>query len=86
MRLFTPLSAAEADRAEQGVLRGDLVWVDSPQPDDADADSVWVSIEVPDNRMAKFETRVDSQLGYREFLLPARITNLHRAERVQLPL
>jgi hypothetical protein len=86
MRLFTPLSAAEADQAARGVLRGDFVWVDNPRPDEADDDSVWVSIDVPDNRLAKFEKRLDPQPGYREFLLPSRITNLHQARRVQLPL
>lgn len=85
MRLFTPLSAAEAEQAERGLLRGQLIWVDRPQPDAAPADAVWVAIDVPDNRLAKFETRADSNRGYRSFLLPSRITNLHQADRVELP-
>jgi hypothetical protein len=86
VKLFTPLSTAEAEQAERGMLRGDLVWVDNPKPGAATEDSVWVAIEVPDNRMARFERRLHPQLGYREFLLPSRITNLHRPQRVQLPL
>lgn len=86
MRLFTPLSAAEADQAEHGALRGDFVWVDNPQAREAAADTVWVSIDIPENRMARWEKRQDTPVGYREFLLPSRITNLHRTERVQLPL
>lgn len=86
MKLFTPLSIAEAEQAERGALRGDFVWVDKPDPDQTAEDVVWVAIDVPDNRMPKFEKRSDRRLGYREFLLPARITNLHRAQRVKLPL
>ena len=76
MRLFAPLSEAEADQAEHGSLRGDHVWVDNPRPKEAATDAVWVSIEIPDNRMAKFEKQPEPRLGYREFLLPSRITNL----------
>lgn len=86
MKLFTPLSIDEADLAERGALRGDFVWVDRPAPETAAAGVVWVAIEVPDNRMAKFEKRSGAELGYREFLLPSRMTNLHRAQRVQPPL
>lgn len=86
MRLFTPLTEAQAEQAERGVLRDDAVWVDNPQPEAAAADAVWVSIEMPDVRMARFEKDSDPQLSRREFRIPARITNLHRAERVQLPL
>ena len=86
MKLFASLSAAEADMAGRGVLRGDFVWVDNPDPETADADSVWVAIDMPDNRMARFERLPGPRLDHREFLLPARITNLHRAQRVQLPL
>ncbi len=86
MKLFTSLPATAADQAERGMLRGDFVWVDNPQRDEATEDSVWVAIEVPDNRMARFEQRLDPQLGYRAFLLPSRITNLHRPQRVQPPL
>jgi hypothetical protein len=85
MLLFTPMSEAEADQAARGVLRDDLVWLDSPQPAAADADAVWVSIEMPDVRMARFEKDSDPRLGHRRFLIPARITNLHQAQRVQLP-
>jgi hypothetical protein len=84
MKLFASLSADEADQAGRGVLRGDFVWVDSLQPERADDGSVWVAIEMPDNRMGRFERRVDPGLGSREFLLPARITNLHQAQPVQL--
>lgn len=86
MKLFTALSAAAAEQAERGMLRGDFLWVDHPQAHDAAADSVWVAIEMPDNRMARFEKLSGPQTGHREFLLPSRITNLHRPQRVQLPL
>ncbi len=85
MRVFAALTEAEADHAERGVLRDDAVWVDNP-PDTADANAVWVSIEMPDVRMARFEKDSDPRLGRREFRIPARVTNLHRAERVTLPL
>jgi hypothetical protein len=86
VKLFIRLSTAEADQAERGALRGDFVWVDNPDPNDAADDVVWMAIDVPDNRVHRFEKRSDRPRGYREFLLPARITNLHRAERIQLPL
>lgn len=86
MKLFTLLSDAEAEQAERGNLRGDFLWVDNPLAEKAAHDAVWVTIEMPDNRMARFETRSDAGLAYREFRLPSRITNLHRAQRVQLPL
>ena len=82
MRLFTPLSAEEADQAMRGVLRGDFTWVDDPAHAEAEEGAVWVSIEMPDVRLARFETDADPQRGSREFLIPSRITNLHRAERV----
>jgi hypothetical protein len=85
VKLFTPLSASEANEAERGALRGDFVWVDNPLPDETAEDAVWVTIDVPDNRMAKFEKRSNTPRAYREFLLPSRITNLHQAQRVQLP-
>jgi hypothetical protein len=84
MRLFTSLSDAEADQAERGALYGDFrVWVDHPQPGAATEDAIWVAIDVPDNRLGKFEKRQGSRPGYREFVLPTRMTNLHRAQRVQ---
>jgi hypothetical protein len=86
MILFTPMSEAEADQAERGMLRDDLVWMDNPAPAQADEDAIWVSIEMPDVRMARFEKDSDPRLGYREFRIPARITNLHQAQRVKLPL
>jgi hypothetical protein len=86
LKLFTSLSSAEADQAERGRLRGDFVWVDDPGAAQAAADAIWVAIDVPNNRMGKFEKRSDRSVGYREYLLPARITNLHRAERVQPPM
>jgi hypothetical protein len=82
MKLFASLTAAQADEAERGTLRGDFVWVDDPGPAGAAEDAVWVSIEVPDNRTGKYEQRSDRPLGYRRFMLPARMTNLHRAQRV----
>lgn len=85
MRLFASLSADEADQAVRGVLRGDFSWVNAPVRDEAEEDAVWVSIEMPDVRLARFETDADPRLGYREFLIPSRITNLHQAERVQAP-
>jgi hypothetical protein len=86
VNLYASMSAAEADRAEHGALRGDFVWAEEPRPDEAAADTVWVSIDVPDKRLHRFERRDDARRGYREFLLPARITNLHRARRITLPL
>ena len=86
MKLFTLLSTAEADQADRGVLRGDRIWVDNPDVSQAADHMVWVTIDVPDNRMAKFERRSDPRPGRREFLLPSRITNLHGAQRVQLPM
>lgn len=85
MKLFARLSAAEAAEAERGALRADVVWFDSPQPGGAADDSVWVTIDVQENRMARFERRIDPKLGHREFLVPARITNLHRPEPVEPP-
>lgn len=86
VRLFTPLTDAQADQAERGALYGDsFVWVDDPQRVKAEQGSIWVAIDVPDTRLGKFEQRQGPQLGYREFVLPVRMTNLHRAERVQLP-
>jgi hypothetical protein len=86
MRLFTLLTPAEADQAERGVLRDDFVWVDTPKPAEPVEDAVWVSIEMPDVRIHRFERNLDPRRGYREFLIPARITNLHQAQRVQFPL
>jgi hypothetical protein len=86
MKLFARLSTAEAAAADRGALRGDFVWFDNPQPDEAADDSVWVAIDLPENRMSRFERRIPPGLGHREFLLPARITNLHRPERLQPPL
>ena len=86
MRLFTRLSAEDADQAARGALRGDFLWVDNFAPDKPEENAVWISIEVPDVRLAKFETRASSQLGCREFLIPSRITNLHRVDRVQPPI
>ena len=85
MKLFARLSAAQAADAERGALRGDIVWFDRPQPNAAADDSVWVAIDMQENRMARFERRIDPKLGHREFLLPARITNLHRPEPLQPP-
>jgi hypothetical protein len=86
VRLFTPLSDTQAGQAERGALYGEFfVWVDAPQPRAAPDDAIWVAIDVPDNRLGKFEKRQDARPGYREFVLPTRMTNLHRAERVQLP-
>jgi hypothetical protein len=80
------MSETEVDQAERGMLRDDLIWVDNPTPGRAAEGAIWVSIEMPDVRMARFEKDSDPRLGYREFRIPARITNLHQAERVQLPL
>lgn len=85
MRLFVSLSAEEADQALRGVLRGDFSWVNSPVRDETEAGAVWVSIEMPDVRLARFEKNTDPRLGRREFLIPSRITNLHQAERVEFP-
>ncbi|WP_249019322.1 hypothetical protein [Conexibacter sp. S30A1] len=86
MRLFTPLAAVDADRAVRGALRGDFFWVDNPVPYEAPDDAVWVAIDVPDVRLPKFESSENQGRGYRAFRIPSRITNLHRAERVQLPI
>jgi hypothetical protein len=86
VRLFTPLSASEADQAARGNLRGEFLWVDKPEASDASADAVWMSIDVPDKRLHRFETREVRRPGCRQFLLPARVTNLHQAQRTQLPI
>jgi hypothetical protein len=93
VKLFTALSEADADLAERGALRGDHVWVDDPAVGPAPEGSVWVMIDVPDNRTAKFEQRSDvggwggpdPRAEHREFLLPSRLTNLHRPQRVTRP-
>jgi hypothetical protein len=77
------VSEVEADQAERGALYGEFIWVDRAQPTGAVDGAVWITIDVPDNRLPKFETRSDSQLGYRQFRLPSRLTNLHPAQRVQ---
>jgi hypothetical protein len=82
MRLFTPMSDAEADQAERGALYGEFIWADKPQPEAAAPGMIWVTIDMPDIRMHRFEIRADSARGYREFLLPSRVTNLHQAQRV----
>lgn len=79
------MSPAEADQAERGALYGEFVWVDQPQRDAAEPEATWVTIEMPDIRMHRFEIRSDSARGYREFRLPSRVSNLHRAQRVDLP-
>jgi len=84
VRLFTALPELEAGQAERGSLYGDFIWVDRAQPGEAAEGTVWMAIDVPDNRLPKFETRSDAQLGYRQFRLPSRVTNLHPARRVEL--
>ncbi len=84
MRLFTRLSAAEAEQAMRGTLRGDLLWFDSPALDEA-GPGVWVAIDMPDVRLARFESHADPGRGHREFLIPSRVTNLLPAEPAQLP-
>jgi hypothetical protein len=83
VRLFTPLSDAEADQAERGALYGEFLWFDRPRVGEAGEDAVWVAIDVPDNRVHRFETRSDEGRAYREFRLPTRVTNLHQAQRVE---
>ncbi len=82
MMLFAPLSEIDAGAAERGALYGQFVWLDRVRPDEARDDAVWVAIDVPDNRLHRFETQ--SPRGHREFLLPSRVTNLHTAHRVEL--
>jgi hypothetical protein len=82
MKVFASMSEGEAEQAVGGVLRDDQLWTQAPHPDEAPADAVWVSIEMPDVRMARYET--DPVHGHRQFLIPARVTNLHQAQRVQL--
>lgn len=86
LRIFTPLSAADAESATRGTLRGDSVWFDAPVPQEADPDAVWVGIDMPGNRMARFERPVQPGAGHREFLLPARIINLYRPQVVRPPV
>ncbi len=85
MRLFTLLSDDQADQALRGTLYGEFLWVDDPRAGSTATDAVLVAIDVPDNRLPKFETRSDPQRSYREFRLPTRLTNLHQAERVERP-
>jgi len=76
------MSAAQADQAERGALYGEFIWVDNPQPDDVAPDAVWVAIDMPDIRMHRFEIRTELERGFREFLLPSRVSNLQAAQRV----
>lgn len=72
MRLYIPLSAEEAERAArgEGFPEGELFFVDRPVPQEAQEDSVWVVVDVPDAEPAAYEQDVDPELGYREFALP----------------
>ena len=85
MLLYTPLSAEEAARAERGdgSPEGALFFVDSPQPDEASEDAVWVVIDLPDHDADAFEHEVDVLLGYREFEIPGEHAGRFSARRVR---
>lgn len=86
MKLYTPLSADEAERATSGLgfPDGEFFFVDNPDPDEADDDAVWVVIEIPDERALPFERPTATELGYREFALPASVAGEFRATRANL--
>ena len=69
VRLFTPVSAEEADRLERGVpLDGPLYWSDQPVPEEATDDAIWMVMTIPYEDLADAnEQPVHPGLGYREF-------------------
>lgn len=84
VRLFTPVSAEEADRLERGVpLDGPVYWTDRPIPEETTDDAIWMVMTIPseDPAGAK-EQPVHLGLGYREFELPPGIPAMFPVERL----
>jgi hypothetical protein len=75
LRLFTPLTAEEADAATRGLGFPDGVFYfdDIPEPDEAEEDAVWVSIDVDEARVAGYEVDRPPELGYREWAIPGTV-------------
>ncbi len=86
VRLFTPVSAEEADRLERGVpLDGPLYWTDRPVPEETDADAIWIVLTIPYEDLAGAnEQSVHPGLGYREFELPPGLPAMFPVERLGL--
>jgi hypothetical protein len=85
VKLYTPLSYEEATKAERGEHVGEnLFWLDRPNREEADDDAIWVEIEISPSEAAPFERPFHSELGYREFELPAAVARRHRAKRITL--
>ena len=71
VRLFTPVSSADASLLERGVtLNGPLYWIDRLVSEEAEEDAIWVVLAVPDEEVAAFEQSGSPLQGYREFELP----------------
>ena len=86
MRLYTPLSDAEAAQAERGEDLGEaLFWTDHPEPDEAQDDAIWVGIEVPEAEVEAFECEFHPERAYREFQLPTAFVKRYRPVRVTVP-
>ena len=72
MKLFTPVSDAEAQALVEGRSLGEARWwVDKVVADEAGPDAVWVEAEVLEAEVAAFETTPDVDLGHREYSVPA---------------
>jgi hypothetical protein len=84
VRLFTPVSAEEADRLERGVpLDGPLYWTDQPVPEEAADDAIWMVMTIPYEDLADAnEQPVHPGLGYREFELPPALSAVFPVERL----
>ena len=86
MRLFTPVSAEEADQLERDVpLDGPVYWTDRPVPEEATDDAIWMVMTIPSEDLAGAkEQPVHPGLGYREFELPPGIPAMFPVERLGL--
>jgi hypothetical protein len=84
LRLFTPVSAEEADRLERGVpLDGPLYWTDQPVPEEAADDAIWMVMTIPYEDLADAKKQpVHPGLGYREFELPPALSAVLPVERL----
>ena len=72
MQLYTPLAPADVERLARGEGFGSATFyfVDKPHRDEAQADAVWVVIEIPEEQAVPFEDASAEERGYREFALP----------------
>jgi len=84
VRLFTPVSAEEADRLERGMpLDGPLYWTDQPVREEAGDDAIWMVMTIPYEDLADAnEQPVHPGLGYREFELPPALSAVFPVERL----